>query len=75
MADDDAQYHAAQMAKTPTPVPLSLRQFASTEELVDQAERIKRKAQVRAQPRPGSAQPYLPFDDEMTSGPEGSPVV
>lgn len=55
------EYHAAQMARTPAPRPLSERQFAPGH-LEARALEIKRRAMQRAMPSPGNVQPYLPME-------------
>lgn len=54
--------HAANMAHTPTPRPLSERQFAPGH-LEARARQIKRRAMQRALPSPGNVQPYLPMGE------------
>lgn len=56
------EYHAAQMARTPAPAPLSERQFPPGH-LEARAAQIKRRAMQRATPKAGNVQPYLPFSE------------
>jgi hypothetical protein len=53
--------HAANMARTPAPAPLSERQFPPRH-LEERTLQIKRRAMQRAVPRPGGVQPYLPME-------------